>query len=646
MILVYSSDASALYNNSQSSDISFPTKLYIFQPRIYIRDDARISSNTAVEDRDFFAVRDQQQQGQQGGSTNTTAAAERNDSRPFHITIDSSIQAQYLQLSITRILLFIISISEQWTFEYIPEIMELPIGTEEEWKLNFNTRKKWDNLEWINILTQRVRCVMEVYKLSERTPLPSSSLRAMFLRVIDLAISPQWIQNRQSEEDDEIDGSHSSIARLEEAIFLTSSTLIGRICKRENTPFDFIDIARRYRRAFIDVLYSENASTKQHKQTNMQGDGGIDLESEVRNITHRELFCLNMLSLGAPVSRSSEGAEAPKAVLREITNAATMKNREISKRTDEASRSVYAFEEKDSTDILEWIDSFETPPSLNNGASAESQRIVKATLEQTRKRVQIDLASKSKTDALRNEGRKRKTAPGIAETDKEEEAMSARADRTCEILKEFYSAEMATAVSGSVSRWEGPVTDFLLQVAASKDGLLEERHFEAIEKLTCRVPMEMLDHSDVPEQVCKLCTRRFVMAELPTHDLEDTSTHCPELFQALKTSYPKLNKSAPAVRVAFWRAVSALLGHSGEQTYSLYPWLDLIAQDLKHQNRLARLAAGYAGNMIIAELYRHNPRLDTQGQLSNYFTTLESLLKASKASVRLTTVTVVADLIR
>jgi len=614
-------------------------------------------------------------------------------------------QANTLRFSILRILISTISISEQWIYEFVPEILELVVGPEEDVVLRMDSSpylvsrvevRKQVIEDRLNGIQQRLNCINEVYKLSKKIPLPQISLRAMFVRVVDLFLSPELSKYRleenkylqdeedfaeeeeQKEDNEDLTESSQILLQLRQIEITSVQTILlfrdgvsHRSEGRKN--FEMRDIARNHRREFIDTLLSEDTINKEQKKsrrisstqidvTNVVITNGVAVDAQQRNsryLTVRQLFCVIMLELGAtlPISHKaySSTISSSTGVLQDITNVqrVQMNNKvDIFKQKTNDGISIYDFNEKDAKAILDVIASYSDETSSYD-ASDKERRIISNIIENLWNQCQIAITQATvgkDTLSIDRTGRKRKNAPDDLNEDENEQKQNSHAAITkkrLEILREVFFYEPTHTFSAHEPlQWAKPVIDLISRINSDESMQLQEKHCQAIEVLACNTRLESRHEGSNEGTTCNLCQRHFIMTELSPRNLEDSNAASSDLIQSMKQSFHKLETSTSSARVAFWRAFGTLLVHVGEQAHSLYSWLHHVSQDLRHPNRLVRLAAGYSGNVIIAELFRHNPALNPNGQLSSYFNALDDGMKHSKASVRLTTATVVADLIR
>lgn len=656
-------DASSL--STAGSNIRFPTQLFLFNDTASSSIGNNIANTVAQAHNDVFTVAtENRNNGKKDSKRN-------NDQRPFYITIDNQLQAYSLRFSIIRILISTMSISEQWIHEFIPDVLELIIdsgsaGEEEEhedsWKLYWRHGQSMALNERIHVFCQRIDCVMRLFKLSDKVPLPQAYSRIMLSRIIDLFLSltrhrQEEIANPDNIEEESVE---LSAFRNLERILANAAMLVYEISKETNTNkrCKLADIARIRRRDFIDILLSEKASI----HANAQHVAPI-------KCSDRQKFCLAILVLGSVSQERVAPFMAMNTALQDITNLPT-ESKNIVTRLPQAENvkgasslaSLYTFDEKDARDILETLNAYHDKSSSRN--SSYSEKLTLTWLKQElRSRCVENMAHQSAKGGghtLERVGEKRKAAPDDNDICNAT-ARPRRDDQRVDSVTQGQLAELRAkfAFNTAIERASTsqlldllPALEIFREESSKKTNVnLKEEHFQAVEILACDASFDNSEREPDKSGKCRLCQRQFIMAILPSRDQEhqDVDGSSIDISKAIKDAHLRITEdssSSNSTRIAFWRAFSAILIHAGEQSHSLYGWLQIISSDLKHQNRLVRLSAGYAGNMIITELFRHNPALSPNGQLSSYFVALETGLKHVKPSTRLTTATVVADLIR
>lgn len=635
-------------SSSSNSQTIFPARLWIFENTT---SKALTTATHQKQHDDFFAQ--------------TTNEESQNDKRPFYITIDNAIQASNLQSCIVRSLTKTFELSDQWIYEFIPDTLELLHGTEGDWHLRptraTRPNRKEDAANRMEIARQRIECAKDIFKLREVLPLPQASLEALLARLLDFALSPDMVQQCQitatsgNNTESNVEKQDAPFERLEREL-LALAVVLYKQARRgpRNTLMDLSHIVRRYRRNLIDICLAE--VSRKNAEANVQdnaaletGDTGAEASTKQQVTSSRHAFCLLLLSLS--VSAQATLNDTVATVLNDISNF----NQKIY--DDHASRmanhygTTHVLAEQDASDILDCLARKPVLSATLTQGDLDVQAAVNDAVRDLQAQCKWTLADiASSTRKTDNNSRKRKEPPeaedpgGLEDQTRQATRMMIMLDRTLDTVGHAFSEEVADKLPANANGWQNTIADYFSQSAASGDITLKEEYFNVITELACTVAIASSTQEGRP--ACHLRQRQYIMADLPPRDsMRDESFSSTLLAEMLKI-HPKLLSSNATTRGAFWTAFSTLVLHNGEHPHSLLCWFDLLLGDLKHQNRLVRLAAGYASNVVITEMYRHNRALNAQGVLGKYFVGLEDVLVKGKPAHQLTTVTMLIDLIR
>lgn len=630
-------DASLLANATTPS--FFPSKLWIHS-KITSKDPTSLVN--IKNDKSFFAEKEMS----------------NGDKSPFFIRIQNSNQAKAIHISIIRILIDTMYKSDIWMNDLINDIIELVIGSSQDWEFKPSSSfgqiarksKKDVFIGRLHELQHRVECATEIFRLARRLPIAHASLSALFIQVIALTLSKQvdayrskmharryadiTSEDQQPPEDEE----WTALLALEEAIVDCFMTLYNSIGDPSSRPrlFPILPIARQHRTRLFEILRFEGC--EEYRPSDAQATVTNNGKKSARSIPFRIvpaswpraaisvilIFFGCKVSLASPVNTQDVCDLAPN--------------------------------ERMAIDIAcgRLVDLSKQPPFPQAGF-AEGHK-------ESLYRIMNDLDEQAQNDwnisnAEEYEPNKRKTAPGV-----EDEELAARLQkrekhkeaRLQKLIEDTFPPEVAEKSKVNSKAWQDVIAAYFLEAARSNHSTLEQSQLEAVAILACdhakderALAMSGDDHAAV-KQACKLCTRNFIMASLEPRDLLQDATFSSTLLSAMQPVHAQICKSSatPGMHVAFWRAFTSLILHNGEHPHLLLSWLDRILQDMTHKKRLVRLAAGYAGNSLITEMYRHNANINPQGALSRLFRGMENVVRSGKPACRLTMATTVADLIR
>ena len=99
-------------------------------------------------------------------------------------------------------------------------------------------------------------------------------------------------------------------------------------------------------------------------------------------------------------------------------------------------------------------------------------------------------------------------------------------------------------------------------------------------------------------------------------------------------------------RAATWSTLATVAELDSRPPMLTDKILDVLFADLRHKNRLVRLAAGQAGNALVTTHQANNPALDGHGHVGKYFDNLTSIIGTEHISKKGTAVTAAAYLCR
>lgn len=115
------------------------------------------------------------------------------------------------------------------------------------------------------------------------------------------------------------------------------------------------------------------------------------------------------------------------------------------------------------------------------------------------------------------------------------------------------------------------------------------------------------------------------------------------IFRAVSSASPKQDARQKAVA---YSTLGTVFDNENNPCLLTDARMSVVMADLRHNNRLVRLAAGQAGNALVLAHLSSNSALDANGHSGRYFDALKSVIASGPMSAKATAITSVAHLCR